>query len=255
MNARYLVSDPRRALFTQLTLYYVLLATAFFLLVHYVPTVSHYLYDWRVGNGTRPEVIDTLVGGNTFRAHQAETGIALLAATVGALLLMVPVTWVYMGTRRRSGLDQSMIESLLILPIAVAGVVIIVQDSLALAFSLAGIFAGIQFRSKLKHYSDAHFLFASIGVGLAAGVGALHIATVMSVVFNYTAYLIWRLNYGADAGERHLRFASENAREVVHKHKEERHLHHHKDDQAPPEPAETQRTEKSPGSGGPDGFV
>ena len=254
MNARHLVSDPRHALFAQLTLYYVVLATAFFLLVHYVPTVSHYLYDWRVENGARPEVIETLVGGNTFRAHQAETGIALLAATVGALLLMVPVTWVYMGTRRRSGLDQSMIESLLILPIAVAGVVIIVQDSLALAFSLAGIFAGIQFRSKLKHYSDAHFLFASIGVGLAAGVGALHIATVMSVVFNYTAYLIWRLNYGADAGERHLRFASENAREVAHKHKEERHLHHHKGDQAAPGPAETQRTEDSPG-GGPDGFV
>ena len=228
MNIRYLLSDPRQALFGQLTLYYVLVASGFFLLTHYVPTVSHYLYEWRVE--ARPDVIDQVAGGNTFRAMQAETAIALLTATVGALLLMVPVTWVYMGTRRRRGLDQSMVESLLILPIAVAGVVVIVQDSLALAFSLAGIFAGIQFRSKLKYYADAHFLFASIGVGLAAGVGALHIAAVMSVVFNYTAYMIWRLNYGAEAGERHLRFASDGARETAHKRKEVRHGNHHHGD-------------------------
>ena len=227
MQLRYLLSDPRRSLFGQLTVYYVLLATAFFSLVHYVPAVSHYLYEWRGEDQTRSEVIDQVVGGGTFRAMQADTAIALFTATIGALLLMLPVTWVYMGTRRRRGLDQSMIESLLILPIAVAGVVVIVQDSLALAFSLAGIFAGIQFRSKLKYYADAHFLFASIGVGLAAGIGALHIATVMSVVFNYTAFLIWRLNYGADAGERHLRFASEGAREVAHKRKSERHGNHH----------------------------
>jgi hypothetical protein len=237
MNVRYLLSDPRHSLFGQLTVYYVLLASAFFVLVHFVPTVSHYLYEWRADGIERPDVIDQIVGDNTFRAMQAETALALFTATVGALLLMVPVTWVYMGTRRRRGLDQSMVESLLVLPIAVAGVVVIVQDSLALAFSLAGIFAGIQFRSKLKYYADAHFLFASIGVGLAAGIGALHIATVMSVVFNYTAFLIWRLNYGADAGERHLRFASEDARDFAHKRKQERHLHH-QDEDAPTPPTE-----------------
>jgi uncharacterized membrane protein YhiD involved in acid resistance len=81
-----------------------------------------------------------------------------------------------------------------------------------LAFSLAGIFAGIQFRSRLKYYADAHFIFAAIGVGLAAGIGALHIAAVMSFCFNYIAYFIWRLGYGAESAERHLRFATEEAR-------------------------------------------
>lgn len=236
MNYRHLLSDPKHALFGQLTVYYVVLAIVFYLLMHFVPAVTHYLYEWRAEGYERPDVIDQIVGDNTFRAMQAETAFALLTATIGALLLMVPVTWVYMGTRRRRGLDQSMVESLLVLPIAVAGVVVIVQDSLALAFSLAGIFAGIQFRSKLKYYADAHFLFASIGVGLAAGIGALHIATVMSVVFNYTAYVIWRLNYGADAGERHLRFASDGAREVAHKRKEERRLHHQHDDESRDQP-------------------
>jgi hypothetical protein len=248
MNIRYLLSDPRHSLFGQLTVYYVLLATAFYLLIHYVPTVSHYLYEWRAEGYERPGVIDQIVGDNTFRAMQAETALALLTATVGALLLMVPVTWVYMGTRRRRGLDQSMVESLLILPIAVAGVVVIVQDSLALAFSLAGIFAGIQFRSKLKYYADAHFLFASIGVGLAAGIGALHIASVMSVVFNYTAYLIWRLNYGADAGERHLRFASDGVRHNVHRRKLERHQHERRADETHHAPEQGGGDDAGPGT-------
>ncbi|MFL2547005.1 MAG: hypothetical protein ACJ0SL_06545, partial [Candidatus Rariloculaceae bacterium] len=70
-----------------------------------------------------------------FRALEPDAAWALFAWIIGALLLMIPVSWVYIGTRRRSGLDQSMIESLLMWPAVVAGVVVIVQDSLALAFS------------------------------------------------------------------------------------------------------------------------
>lgn len=189
-----------------------------------------------------------------FRALEPDAAWALFAWIIGALLLMIPVSWVYIGTRRRSGLDQSMIESLLMWPAVVAGVVVIVQDSLALAFSLAGIFAGIQFRSRLKYYADAHFIFAAIGVGLAAGIGALHIAVVMSLCFNYTAYFIWRIGYGAESAERHLRFATEEARDMAQRRKEYIHLHgkapeehlvSHEDSEYPPNPAGDQRRDDS----------
>lgn len=228
---RDLMSDPRKALFGQLTLYYVVLGVAVALLMRVSPRLASYLYSWRAADSGRGDVAAQLAADNTFRALQADTALALLVSTVGALVLMVPVTWVYMGTRRRRGLDQSMVESLLMLPIAVAGVVVIVQDSLALAFSLAGIFAGIQFRSKLKFYADAHFMFASIGVGLAAGIGALHIAAVMSLCFTYVSYAIWRLNYGAEAGERHLRYASNEAKE---QHAQRRKVHRRDKDRGTP---------------------
>ena len=120
----------------------------------------------------------------------------LLLHLVAAVLLMLPLSWVYMGTRTRTGFDQSVVQTMIILPIAVAGVVSIVYDSIALAFSLAGIVAGVRFRNSLKDTADALYIFAAIGVGLATGVGALLIAALVSVFFNFVVLLLWRGDYG-----------------------------------------------------------
>lgn len=125
-----------------------------------------------------------------------ETSLWIGIAIMGAIMVMVPVTWVYMAMRSRDGLDQSLVETMLILPIAVTGIVLVVHNSLALAFSLAGIVAGVRFRNTLKSSGDALFIFTSIGVGLAAGVGALEIAAVVTVAFNYTFVVLWGLDYG-----------------------------------------------------------
>lgn len=219
MSLADILLRPRKALLVQLTAYYALLITAVWLLTLLFPDVAAYLYSWQA-RGQPVDAAELIAAASSpeFQARQAETAIALFVSIVGAALLMIPISWIYMGTRRRIFLDQSMIEALLILPIAVSGVVVIVQDSLPLAFSLAGIFAGIQFRSKLRFYADAHFFFIAIGVGLAAGIGALHIAAVMSLCFNYMAYAVWRVGFGGEAGQRHLRYATEDARaEAMHR--------------------------------------
>lgn len=226
MKISDLFFDPRKVLLSKLSAYYGLLALAVWFLTSWWPSLAGYMYSWeqRIPDDTQGEVLETL-GQIAFRALEPDAASALFVSIIGALLLMIPVSWVYIGTRRRSGLDQSMIESLLMLPVAVAGVVVIVQDSLALAFSLAGIFAGIQFRSRLKYYADAHFIFVSIGVGLAAGIGALHIAAVMSFCFTYIAFFIWRIGYGRESAERHLRFATAEARDEAHRRNEAIHFH------------------------------
>lgn len=115
---------------------------------------------------------------------------------VGALVIMVPVTWVYMITRRQRGYEESVVHTLLILPIAVTGIVMIVQNSIALAFSLAGIVAAVRFRTTLDDTKDAVYVFLAIGVGLATGVQALGIALTLSLVFNLVVLLLWRTQFG-----------------------------------------------------------
>jgi len=117
---------------------------------------------------------------------------------------MLPVTWVYLKVRLTSKLDQSLVQTMLILPIAVAGVVVIVQNSLALAFSLAGIVAGVRFRNTLKNTGDSLFIFTAIGAGLAAGVQALEISLVVTLVFNYLFLILWDLDYGAENAEKYM---------------------------------------------------
>ncbi|MBI4409094.1 MAG: DUF4956 domain-containing protein [Gemmatimonadetes bacterium] len=112
--------------------------------------------------------------------------LATAVAMAGALLLAIPVTWVYARTRTGRLADRSVLETILVLPVAVAAIVMVVQNSIALAFSLAGIVAAVRFRSALKDTKDAVFLFIAIGIGIAAGSRALDVALVMSLLFTAT---------------------------------------------------------------------
>jgi hypothetical protein len=125
-----------------------------------------------------------------------EFAISTVIALLGALALMIPVAWVYLMTKQRRGYDESVVQAMLILPIAVAGIVFIVKFSLALAFSLAGIVAAVRFRSTLKDTKDAVYVFLAIGVGLASGAWVLGVAAILSITFNAVILYLWWSNFG-----------------------------------------------------------
>jgi len=115
---------------------------------------------------------------------------------LGALALMMPVTWVYMSARSVPGHNQGIVQTLIILPLVVAGIIIVVQNSLALAFSLAGVVGAVRFRTNLRDTRDLVFIFLSIGIGFAAGVNSLAVGALVSIVFNLVVLLTWRYDYG-----------------------------------------------------------
>jgi hypothetical protein len=115
---------------------------------------------------------------------------------LGTLVLMTPVTWVYMSARSVPGHSQGIVQTMIILPLVVAGIIIVVQNSLALAFSLAGVVGAVRFRTTLRDTRDLVFIFLSIAVGFAAGVQSLAVAAVVSIVFNLVILLTWRYDYG-----------------------------------------------------------
>lgn len=130
----------------------------------------------------------------------------LSIAIVGALVAAIPVSWTYIKIRHRDEYDQSLVQTVVLLPMIVTSIVIVVHNSLALAFSLAGIAAGVQFRNALKSPGDVLFILLSIGIGLSAGIGAVELAIVMSVAFNYTFLVLWMTDYGhRRGGERFMR--------------------------------------------------
>jgi Domain of unknown function (DUF4956) len=107
--------------------------------------------------------------------------LATLIALSGALILALPVAAVYEFTnRKRTTLDRGVTQSILLLPPIVAGIVMVVQNSLALAFSLAGVATTVRFRSSLKDTNDAAYIFLAIAIGIATGAQALDVAAVVS---------------------------------------------------------------------------
>jgi uncharacterized protein DUF4956 len=117
-------------------------------------------------------------------------------ALIATMALMLPVTWVYISARNVRGHSQALVQTLIILPIVVAGVVFVVRDSLALAFSLAGVVAAVRFRTTLQDTRDVVFIFLSIAVGFSAGVHMLGVGGLVTLVFNFVLLWTWRSDFG-----------------------------------------------------------
>lgn len=192
--------------------YYVILAIALFLAARFSPFVREVISGAHLDElesnlagalrgETPPPVGQPLAG-----AIGAWAG-ALMAAIsmVGALVIMMPVTWVYMVTHRHRGYDESIVHTLLILPVTVTGIIMVVQSSVALAFSLAGIVAAVRFRTTLDDTKDAVYVFLAIGVGLASGVQALGVALTLSVLFNVVVLSLWKTQFGNIYADQHAR--------------------------------------------------
>lgn len=197
-----LASIEQRSPFAKVIVYYILLLGAVIAILWLIPSSRDLVLPNALGGGEANQGEGFPFGINgtgTVRVgllDPLQLALYTALAIFGAVVLMIPVTWVYTLTRGRKGWSQSTVQALLILPIAVAGIVVLVQDSLALAFSLAGIVAAVRFRTTLKDTKDAVFIFVALAVGLAAGVQALAVAFVTSSLYNLVVLILWRADIG-----------------------------------------------------------
>ncbi|NNC66195.1 MAG: DUF4956 domain-containing protein [Gammaproteobacteria bacterium] len=134
-------------------------------------------------------------------ATRFDAAVFLVASLLGTIVLMIPITWVYMGIKRPQGYRKSFVEALIVLPICATTVVLLIQDSLALAFGLAALVAAVRFRVRLPDALDGIYVFAAICVGLASGIGYLGVAVVMTIFFCFASVILWGMDYGANPVE------------------------------------------------------
>ncbi|HJU68132.1 MAG TPA: DUF4956 domain-containing protein [Gemmatimonadaceae bacterium] len=165
--------------------YYAVLALAVALAVRWLPPV------------TLSELLEprgATESASTAIPAEVQGGVAATVAMMAAALLTLPVAWIYTLTHERRGFRQSVVHTLMLLPVVVAGVVVLVKNSIPLAFSLAGIVAAVRFRNTLEDSKDAVYIFLATGVGLAAGV-SLPVAAALSIVFNILIVTLWLTDF------------------------------------------------------------
>ena len=191
-------------LLVQITGYYLVITLVIFIALKLWPDLRGYLPVGGVEQLITQPAKNPLQASEAVRAaHVANFGQSvfwLVVAIVAAIVVSLPVSWVYMAVRSGDEYDQSLVNTIIVLPMVVTGIVIIVQNSLALAFSLAGIAGAVRFRNSLKSSGDALFILLAVGVGLSAGIGAIELAAVISIAFNYCFIMLWITEYGEREG-------------------------------------------------------
>ncbi len=170
--------------------YYVIAGGIAWLLRAYTPTA------WGVlGGANELGIFAQGVPSRTSGAEGGPTALPSFVAMLTAFVTALPVAWIYTLTRHKKGYQQSVVQTLIILPVVIAGIVVLVKHSVALAFSLGGIVAAVRFRTTLDDTKDAANIFVATGIGMAAAV-APPVAWVLSVTYNALAVYLWYSNFG-----------------------------------------------------------
>lgn len=182
---------------TLITLYYALCVAVMWVLLNKVPAIRDFFPIGGLGDLADRNVDFEPIYSSVEDTVLSPAGPVRLAfASIGAAILIIPVSWVYFITSRTKEVNQSFVQTIIIMPIVVTGISTIVLNSIALAFSLAGIVAAVRFRFTLDQPSHAMYIFVAISIGLASGIGALGVAAVISAAFVYSTLIIWKLEYG-----------------------------------------------------------
>lgn len=122
------------------------------------------------------ETIFTTTADNSIDITQA--AIAIGAAFVIGFVIAA----VYMFMCKKERYQKNFIIGLAMLPAVVAVVILLVGSNVARAFSMAGAFALVRFRSAPGSAKDISIVFFTMAAGLACGLGYVSFATVFVVV-------------------------------------------------------------------------
>lgn len=105
-----------------------------------------------------------------------------VAVLISSLILGLIISLVYMKTNKKDTYSQSYILTLIMVPAIISMIILLVGSNIARAFSLAGAFSLIRYRSAPGDSKDIAYVFFTLGVGLACGMGYIAYGALFTVL-------------------------------------------------------------------------
>ena len=114
-----------------------------------------------------------------------------------AFVLGMFISLLYRKTFQGYSYSSSYVNTLIIITMVTAIVIMVIGNNLARAFGLVGAMSIIRFRTVLKDTRDIAFVFYALAVGMAAGSGNHLIGVVGCGIIGLIIYVLFLANYGA----------------------------------------------------------
>lgn len=124
-------------------------------------------------------MLETLLSGTSGESLTFTNTLIIIAASIA---LGVIISLVYIKTHKKEGYAPSFTITLIMLPVIISIIILLVGNNVARAFSLAGAFSIIRFRSAPGDPKDISYVFFTLAVGLACGMGYIGYATIFTIV-------------------------------------------------------------------------
>lgn len=143
------------------------------------------------------QIFSTVTSGEMADALTLKNILCLLAASI---IIGLAISLVYLLTHKKEGYSQAFCVALILLSPIVCMVILLIGNNVARAFSLAGAFALIRFRSAPGDPKDIAFVFLSVVMGLACGMGQWFYAGVATAVILVLVVILHLVNYAGKKG-------------------------------------------------------
>jgi uncharacterized membrane protein YhiD involved in acid resistance len=145
-------------------------------------------------------MFDGIQNLNLFPTSAAE----ILTNIAVALLCSLAIAWLYRRTQRGPGYSANFANSIVLLAMITALVIMVIGNNLARAFGLVGAMSIIRFRTAVKDTRDIIFIFFGLSVGLAAGVGYYRIAILGTLFIGAVLSLLTKFHVAAPRQKEYL---------------------------------------------------
>ncbi len=141
-------------------------------------------------------MLDSLLAASSSGGAALSAGVPAVAAGLVTGLL---ISRLYIYTNR-SSYSQSLAWTLVFMPAVIGPIIALVGSNIAAAFSLAGIFTIIRFRSAPGSARDILLILFCVGAGLAYGLGLYVYGAVFTVMMAVAQLVLHAVNYGQGSG-------------------------------------------------------
>ena len=119
-----------------------------------------------------------------------------MISIAGALILGIAIAFCYMFTQKKGTYTKDLVIAIAILPTIVALVIMLIGNSVARAFSLAGAFALVRFRSAPGSAKDIAVVFLTMATGLACGLGFVIFGAVAAAIICAAFIVLSKTRFG-----------------------------------------------------------
>lgn len=134
---------------------------------------------------------------NTSATTATITFASAMLTIITAFVLGGLISLTYMKTSNKSSYSQNFALTLIMTPAIVAIIILLIGSNIARAFSLAGAFSIIKFRSAPGDPKDISYVLFTMAAGLACGAGFFGYAALFTIVLCLLMFILHLANFGA----------------------------------------------------------
>jgi hypothetical protein len=135
------------------------------------------------------------IGDTTIALPDFRQPVQALVKLLAAFFVGMVLSLVHRLTHRGEPFSRSMQHAQVLLCVSGALMMMIIGDSLARAFGIAGAVSIVRFRTPVEDPKDSMILFLSLGLGMAAGLGAFALAGAGTLFLCLVLFVLERFHH------------------------------------------------------------